>query len=239
MPVTRFVLIPGAGGAAWYWSHVGECLRAAGYDATAVDLPADDEKAGLDEYTEMTLSAVGGRPDVVLVAQSLGGFTAAQVAARTALAGLVLVNAMIPLPGETAGEWWDNVGAVQARDALGFGEFDERTHFLHDVPDEVLAGAPPPRPESALAFQTSCKFEAWPSIPIRVLVGADDRFFPCAFQCRVARERLGVEAEVVPGGHLVALSQPETLAAALLQKPSHSGGLLDPAPGRRRDARRH
>ncbi len=217
--MTRFVLIPGAGGAAWYWSYVVDRLHAAGRDAVAVDLPADDETAGLDDYTEVVLSAVGGRPDVVVVAQSLGGFTAAQVAARTTLAGLVLLNAMIPRPGETAGEWWDNVGAVQARDALGFGEFDERTHFLHDVPAEVLAAAPPPRPETDRAFQTPCKFAAWPSIPIRALVGADDRFFPCAFQRRIAGERLGIEAEVIPGGHLVALSQPDTVAAQLVQTP--------------------
>jgi pimeloyl-ACP methyl ester carboxylesterase len=75
--VTGFVLIPGAGGAAWYWSYVVERLHAAGHDATAVDLPADDETAGLDDYTEITLSTIGGRPDVVVVAQSLGGFTAA------------------------------------------------------------------------------------------------------------------------------------------------------------------
>jgi hypothetical protein len=120
------------------------------------------------------------------------------VAARTTLAGLVFVNAMIPLPGETAGEWWGNVAAVEARNKLGFGEFDERTHFLHDVSDEVLAAAPRPRSQADRAFQTPCRFEAWPSIPIRVLVGAEDRFFPCAFQRRVARERLGIEAEVIP-----------------------------------------
>lgn len=218
--MTAFVLIPGAGGSAWYWSYVVERLHAAGHEAIAVDLPADDETAGLHDYTEVTLSAIGGRPDVVVVAQSLGGFTAAQVAARTPLAGLVFVNAMIPRPGETAGEWWDNVGAIQARDALGFGEFDERIHFLHDVPDEVLAQAPRPRPQAGRVFETPCEFETWPSIPIRVLVGADDRFFPCAFQCRVARERLRVEPEVIPGGHLVALSEPDNVAPCLLHSPS-------------------
>ena len=220
VPMTSFVLIPGAGGAAWYWSYVVDCLRAGGHDALAVDLPGDDEAAGLDDYTELVLSAIGDRSDTVLVAQSLGGFTAAQVAARTDLAALVFVNAMIPRPGESAGDWWGNVGAVVASDALGFGEFDERTHFLHDVPADVLAAAPPPRPETDRAFQTPCQFEAWPSIPIRVLVGADDRFFPCACQRRVARERLGIEAEVIPGGHLVALSQPDTVAAHLLHNPT-------------------
>ena len=217
--MSRFVLIPGAGGAAWYWSYVRERLVAAGHEAVAIELPADDEAAGLDEYTELTLTAIGDRQDVIVVAQSLGGFTAAQVSARTTLAGLVFVNAMIPLPHETAGEWWGNVGAIAARDALGLGDFDERIHFLHDVPEEVLASAEPPRPEADRAFQTPCAFEEWPPIRIRVLVGADDRFFPCEFQRRVAHERLGLEADVTPGGHLLALSQPDAVAAYLGARP--------------------
>jgi pimeloyl-ACP methyl ester carboxylesterase len=51
---------------------------------------------------------------------------------------------------------------------------------------------------------------------VRVVAGADDRLFPAEFQQRLARERLGIEADVLPGGHLIALSQPETLARYLL-----------------------
>ena len=52
-------------------------------------------------------------------------------------------------------------------------------------------------------------------MPTRVLVGRDDRFFPAAFQVRVARERLGIEADEMPGGHLAALSRPVELADRL------------------------
>jgi hypothetical protein len=45
----------------------------------------------------------------------------------------------------------------------------------------------------------------WPSVPIRVVAGADDRFFPLGFQQTLARDRLGLEADVLPGGHLIAL----------------------------------
>jgi hypothetical protein len=48
-----------------------------------------------------------------------------------------------------------------------------------------------------------------------VLIGRDDRFFPADFQRHVARERLGISADEMTGGHLVALSQPEELAARL------------------------
>src|SRR5215471_18860652 len=97
-----FVLIPGAGGGAtWYWHRVVPLLRVAGNEAIAVDLPGPDPAAGLAEYADIVASAAGGRDNVVLVAQSLGGFTAPMAAARYPVAGIVLVNAMIPLPGET------------------------------------------------------------------------------------------------------------------------------------------
>jgi len=110
-----FVLIPGAGGAAWYWHRVVPLLRQAGHEAIAVDLPGDDETAGLFEYARLVADAIDGRRNVVLVAQSLGAFTAPLAAAMAPVAAIVFVNAMIPLPGETPGAWWDNTGQAQAQ----------------------------------------------------------------------------------------------------------------------------
>jgi pimeloyl-ACP methyl ester carboxylesterase len=220
--VSSFTLIPGAGGAAWYWHRVVPLLEEAGHEAIAVDLPGDDETAGLPEYTRIVVDAIGDRDDVVLVAQSLGGFTAPLVAATVPIAALVLVNAMIPSPGETPGAWWGNTGSLVARETAarqrGYGtEFDLDVYFLHDVaPAVAAAGEPHQRPEADAVFGSVCDFDAWPPVPIRVVAGADDRFFPVEFQQRVARERLGVEADVLPGGHLIALSQPAALARYLL-----------------------
>ena len=138
------MLVPGAGGAAWYWSRVIPLLQRAGHEAVAVDLPGDDENAGLPEYARLVVAAIGESDDVVLVAQSLGGFTAPLVCTRVAVRELVFVNAMIPTPGETPGAWWDNTGWLDAREraALADGystEFDLNTYFLHDVPPEVAA----------------------------------------------------------------------------------------------------
>jgi pimeloyl-ACP methyl ester carboxylesterase len=219
--VTTFVLIPGAGGAAWYWHRVVALLQDEGHEAIAVDLPGDDEFAGLPEYTREVMNAIGDRVDVVIVAQSLGGFTAPLVAAKVPVHALVLVNAMIPLPGETPGAWWDNTGSLHAREVAaqqgGYGtEFDPATYFLHDVPPELAAeGEPHQRPEADAVFGSVCSFEAWPSVPIRVVVGADDRFFPPEFQRTLARDRLGVQADVLPGGHLIALARPLELAEYL------------------------
>src|SRR3954451_4774230 len=123
----RFVLIPGAGGAAWYWSRVAPLLREAGHEVVAVDLPGDDENVGIEQYADLVVAACEGVDEVVVVAQSLGGFTAPLAAGRVPLREIVLVNAMIPVPGETAGEWWDDVDSAMARqqaaDAGGYGDF--------------------------------------------------------------------------------------------------------------------
>jgi pimeloyl-ACP methyl ester carboxylesterase len=73
--VATFALVPGAGGVAWYWHRVVPLLEEAKHEAVAVDLPGDDARAGLSVYAERVLDAIGTR-DVILVAQSLGGFTA-------------------------------------------------------------------------------------------------------------------------------------------------------------------
>jgi pimeloyl-ACP methyl ester carboxylesterase len=143
------------------------------------------------------------------------------VCARVPVQKLVFVNAMIARPGEIAGEWWGNTDAARARaDAAERGgysvDFDVATYFLHDVPKAVLHDAPNPREEVGAALEQPCRFRAWPRVPIRVLAGADDRFFPLSFQREVARARLDADVHALRGGHLVALSNPDDLVARLL-----------------------
>ena len=220
--MSSFILLPGAGGTAWYWHRVVPLLERAGHEAIAVDLPGNDERAGLDDYAEIAVRAIGGRKDPILVAQSLGGFTAPLVCARVPVRMLVLVNAMIPLPGEAAGEWWGNTRSEEARVAAakrhGYSpQFDLETYFLHDVPQSVIQdGAAHQRGQANSIFAQPCRFDSFPDVPIRIVVGIDDRFFPSAFQKRVARKRLNVPVDELPGGHLIALSNPSGLADRLV-----------------------
>jgi pimeloyl-ACP methyl ester carboxylesterase len=86
-----------------------------------------------------------------------------------------------------------------------------------NVPPEVAAeGEAHQRPESDAVFASPCVFASRPSVPIRVLAGSDDRFFPVEFHRKVANERLGLDTDVLPGGHLIALAQPELVANYLL-----------------------
>jgi pimeloyl-ACP methyl ester carboxylesterase len=217
--MTTFVLIPGAGGAAEYWQLVEAELKKRGHQAISVGLPGSDDNTGIAEYADTVVRAVGNVGDVVVVGQSLGGFTAPVVAGRLPASLLILVNAMIPTPGESARAWWDNTGSGAARRAsdvqLGRDPdagFDLDFYFLHDLtPDIAEMLRTDDRPESDAVFGRPNPLTAWPDVPTRVVVGRDDRFFPADFQRRVAKERLGIDADVVPGGHLVALSYPVEL----------------------------
>ena len=71
-------------------------------------------------------------------------------------------------------------------------------------------------------FDDICTFDAWPPVPIHVVAGRDNSVLPARLQQRVARERLGIDPVIVPGGHLAALSHPGELAAVI-------AGCLEPA----------
>lgn len=61
--MTTYVLVPGAGGEAWYWSRVVGELTRRGHEAIAVDLPAADESAGLAEYVDVVVAAAEGQDE--------------------------------------------------------------------------------------------------------------------------------------------------------------------------------
>ena len=97
------------------------------------------------DHADAIVAAAGSAEDVTLVAQSMGAFSAPLACDRLPVAELVLLNAMIPAPGETAGEWWGNTGQAEAMRSNDLREgrdpdagFDAQIHFLHDLPPEVL-----------------------------------------------------------------------------------------------------
>jgi pimeloyl-ACP methyl ester carboxylesterase len=225
MPQRSFVLVPGAGGNAGLWQLVEPLLQRAGYHSVAVTLP-NWSGATFTDHADAIVAAAGAPDEVTLVAQSMGAFAAPMSCDRLPVAELVLLNAMIPAPGETAGEWWSNTGQADAMRSNDLREgrdpdagFDAQTYFLHDLPPDVLEllmSSGEAEPVDSL-FETRFPLTRWPDVPTTVLAGRDDRFFPYEFQHRIARDRLGLEVEQLPGGHLLALSQPEALAARLLR----------------------
>jgi pimeloyl-ACP methyl ester carboxylesterase len=220
--VATYVLLPGAGSDSWYWHRVAPLLEERGHVVVAVDLPVDDDGAGLADYTDVTVDAIGDRRDLILVAQSMGAFTAPLVCERVPVDLMVLVAAMTPRPGESPGDWWANTGQEQAMlDAAARGGWtasheDPVTLFLHDVPADVAEeSANHVRAQSGTPFEQPWPLAAWPDVPTRFLLCRDDRLFPAAFQRRVVRERLGITPDEMDGGHLPALARPVELVERL------------------------
>lgn len=218
--MTTYVLIPGAAADSWYWHLVTAELTARGHDVVAPDLPCADDSAGLPEYADAVVEAVGDRTDLVVVAHSFGGFTAPLVCDRLPVDLLVLVTAMIPVPGEPPGRWAAETGHAPARaeqdERDGRAPDDDVALFLHDVEPGLAAEALARSPgQSGTPFGTPWPLGAWPDVPTKFLLCRDDRFFPAEFMRRVVRERLGLVPDEIDGSHSVMLSRPAELADRL------------------------
>jgi pimeloyl-ACP methyl ester carboxylesterase len=208
--VATFALIHGGGGSAWDWHLVVPELRRRGHDAVAVDLPCENESAGWKEYGDVVVESIDdGRP-VVVVGHSLGGFTAPLVCDRIEVAALVFVAGMVPAPGELFADWWRNVGYEES----GYEGDDEV--FYHDVPDALADEAKlRARDENSRALREPWPLDAWPDVTTSYLLCRDDRMFTAPWARRHARERLGIEADEMDGGHYISLSHPRELAERL------------------------
>ena len=210
--MATYVLIHGAGDGAWYWHLVESELRERGHDVVSMDLPSDDDSAGLSEYADTVVDAIGDRTDLVLVAQSFGGFTAPLVCERLSVDLLVMLAAMIPSPGERPDDWWEQTG-YESSDEYE----DEYALFFNGVPPDLAAEAMKRgRDQSGTPMEKPWPLNAWPDVPTRFLLCRDDRFFPPEFMRRVAQDRLGITADEIEGGHCIALSRPKELAERLV-----------------------
>jgi pimeloyl-ACP methyl ester carboxylesterase len=221
--MATFVLIHGAADTAWYWHLVEPELRERGHDVVTMDLPCDDDSAGLAEYADTVVDAIGDRKDLVLVAQSFGGFTAPLVCERVPVDLMVLVAAMIPSPGEAPGDYWTNTGwqlanldHVEQPEGTSREEAETMATFMHDVPPDLAAEAlERVRDQSETPGRKPWPLKTWPDVPTRFLLCRDDRFFPADWMRRVVKERLGISPDEIDGSHCIALSRPKELADRL------------------------
>ena len=218
--MATYVLIHGAADSGWFWHLLEAELRARGHDVVAPDLPCDDDSAGLAEYTDTVVGAVGDRTGLVVVAQSFGGFTAPLVCDRLPVDLLVLLAGMVPAPGERPEDWLAHTGYADARreqaEREGPPPEDDIGLFFHDVPPDLAAEAlRRVRDQSGTPGKQPWPLPAWPDVPTRFLLCRDDRLFPAEFMRRVARDRLGIAADEINGSHCVALSRPAELADRL------------------------
>ena len=210
--MTTFAFIHGAGDVGWYWHLVEAALRHRGHDTVAPDLPVEDDTAGLGRYADVVIDAIGDRRDVVVVAQSFGGYVAPLVADRIGASLIVLVAAMVPQAGETAEEMFRNTGWEPAQ----LDDDSTTAVFYHDVPPELAEQAiAHERRQSETPGSEPWPLAAWPDIPTRAIIGREDRIFPADWLRTVFGDRLGIAPVEMDSGHCPALSRPQELADLL------------------------
>jgi pimeloyl-ACP methyl ester carboxylesterase len=204
--------VHGAGDVGWYWHRVESDLRERGHEVVAMDLPVDDDSAGLSTYADVVMQAIGERRNLVVVAQSFGGYVAPIVCARVPTRLLVLVAAMVPAPGESADEMWANA----AYEPPVQEDSSDLAIFYHDVEPalakEALARG---RRQSETPSREPWPLASWPDVPTRFIVCRQDRIFPVEWLRAVVRDRLGIVADEMDSGHTPALSRPHELVERL------------------------
>lgn len=207
-----YVLIHGAGDVGWYWHLVDAQLRERGHDVVVMDLPVEDDSAGLSEYADVVIRAIGERENLIVVGQSFAGYVAPIVCARKPARLLVLVAGMIPAPGESAEEMFANTGYAAPEQT----DSSDLAIFYHDV-DPILAAEAlrKGRRQSETPGKQPWPLAGWPDVPTRYLLCHNDRLFPAAWVRHVVRDRLGIVPDEIESGHTPALSHPTELAERL------------------------
>jgi pimeloyl-ACP methyl ester carboxylesterase len=225
--MTTFALVHGAWHGAWCWERLLEPLAQRGHGALAIDLPAEDPNAGLDECADLVAAFLAPlEDDVIVVGHSLNGLILPLVAARRPVRAVVYLAAFVPVEGVSMDEQF----AASDEPILIFGsspERDEDGTSRWTDPETAASGvhAGLPDEDQLWAFQqlraqtrTSQRQRhpaGLPPVRSAYIVCTRDACISPAWQRRVAREHLGVTPVELEAGHFPMLTEPEALADAL------------------------
>jgi pimeloyl-ACP methyl ester carboxylesterase len=231
MDKPAFVLVHGAWAGAWVWARVLPLLRAAGHAAHAVTLTGCGERAhlrhpgiGLADHIQDVLALVQAEElkRVVLVGHSYGGMVVTGVADRLALHHLVYIDAMLPLPGEAWGsQHAPEVQASRRAAAAAHGNAlpppDPAVFGLADEDSAWLQRRQVPHPFGPYGERLDFDATRLAAVP-RSFVDCTAPAYPTIAPMRLrARQTPGMQVHELATGHCPMVSQPQALAALLLQ----------------------
>ena len=223
-------LVHGSYHGAWCWDLLRPELERLGHRVITMDLPISDPTLGAADYARTVESVLEPGSEPVLVGHSMAGLVIPLVAANRPIRRLIFLAAFLPSPGRSANdqrasepidgrvppttaEWIDigeNVWMVGPKTATEL--------FFPDATPAVARWATQRlRPQSYRVTSETTPLEAWPDVECRSIVCRDDRAINPACVRAAARERLGVEAVELSGGHSPFLTRPVELALALDQ----------------------
>lgn len=226
--MATFGLVHGAWHGAWCWDLLAPELEALGHRAVAADLPCEDWDAGLDDNADLVAAALADSDgEVVLVGHSLGGLTIPLVTTRRPVARLVFLCALLPEPGRSLdetmrgdrpkpGRGWSGPPVVHDDGSASWEPEAAVAAFYHDCPDDAARWAASKlRRQVWTTTRQPSPLERWPEVASSYILCIDDKPIAADWARRTARERLGVEAIELPGGHSPMLARPGELAEVL------------------------
>jgi pimeloyl-ACP methyl ester carboxylesterase len=221
--LTTFCLIHGSAQDSRVWQLLESELTASGHNVVIPEIPTNEPDVGAKRYALTVAQSLSSLQEAVLVAHSASGLLLPLVATLVPTTHMVFLAAAIPVPGMSFldqlapdptvifnPEW---IGQNPAQDD------DAAVHFLfHDCPPEVARWALTTRidwyPEGL--YEEPCPLLDWPDTPSAYVLCKEDRTIRPEWSRWAARERLGVEAIELPGGHCPHISRPADLASVLM-----------------------
>ena len=204
------------------WQGVYDLLKKDGYNVSVVQNPttslADDVA-----YTRRALAALDG--PALLVGHSYGGVVITEAGNDPKVSGLAYIAAFAPDKGESVSSLIQNPppGApvppiLPPQDGFLFLDREKfRASFAADVSAEAAAFmADSQVPWGLDALNGAVSEPAWKSKPSWFLVATDDKMIPPDAQ-RAMSKRAGARVVEVAGSHAVYVSQPQSVAAVIMQ----------------------
>lgn len=232
--MTTFVLVHGGLHGAWCWERIIDPLSK-GYAVEAVNLPGRGGvgRPGLEAYLDTVAAAVDrAEPPVLLVGHSLGGVIVSQFVEQRAdaVAGLVLVNALLVEDGEAALPKMQSIGddwlfarpgaLIVDEDAATFGVTPELIvegfyNCCQPADAEWAAAQLCSEPLGLVTTPLRISDEGFGSVPKIYLGGSRDRVVPWWFQQKMS-SAAGARLVDLGADHSPFLSVPDELVAHLL-----------------------
>jgi pimeloyl-ACP methyl ester carboxylesterase len=228
-PIRNIVLVHGAWADGSGWKGVYDILIKDGYTVSMVQEPEtsfrDDVAA-----TKRVLALQGG--PCILVAHSYGGSVITEAGTDASVAGLVYVAAHMPDAGESeAGDGKRFPSDLAKSTAMkvtpdGFTYLDPaqfHEYFAADVPAELAAFMARSQVLNAADnFQAVITTPAWKGKPSWMIVPGSDRVINPELERWYAARAKSHKVEVAGASHVVFISRPKEVAAAIEDAALHS-----------------
>lgn len=223
--MASFVLVHGSGQNAGSWSRVGDLLRARGHAVAAPDLPKHASGWGLEDFAAAIAESVAG-PRAVVVGHSLSGAFLPLVPQVRDCALLVFLAAVIPEPGKSVREQFQEDPSMFSPAWIEAGPrwFDKsreaslaREFLFHDCDEETLSWAlrTVELLDPGRAITEPSSLTRWPDVRCASIVATADRTLSADWGRRASRRVLHEEAIEVSAGHCPHVSRPGEIADLL------------------------